>query len=446
MRDDSCRDRSGISGEPNRACGRATSATVPGVQAMLKKLTVRDFKSLVDVTVEFPRFAVLFGPNAAGKSNLLDAIAALSWIGNVRTLSDALDRPLPVRGHAFEAFSFPTGGLPALLQQENARFSLGADLAVGAERYRYRVEPSIELQSGRLGVADEYLALLGRTGKPKGTPAIERVDSKLHVRRKGKPAHPRQEPIGMNHAILSDRSLAGEEYRWLEAVRGELGEWCAHYLDPGLAMRVPRPPADVFDVGAHGEDVGPFLYKLRAVEPKRFDAVTRTLRSIVPGVESLEVLLDERRGTLDVLIRQEGVEYSSRIVSEGTLRVLALCAIAVNPWGGSLLAFEEPENGVHPRRLDLIARLLLSLASAGGRQVIVTTHSPLFCDAVLKHASSTADDVGLFNVRRVGQATAVEPFDAAGPLCKDAGIAAALTSRAEDGLFENLLLRGLIDE
>ena len=140
------------------------------------------------------------------------------------------------------------------------------------------------------------------------------------------------------------------------------------------------------------------------------------------------------------------MEYSSRIVSEGTLRVLALCAIAVNPWGGSLLAFEEPENGVHPRRLDLIARLLLSLASAGGRQVIVTTHSPLFCDAVLKHASSTADDVGLFNVRRVGQATAVEPFDAAGPLCKDAGIAAALTSRAEDGLFENLLLRGLIDE
>ena len=413
---------------------------------MLKKLAVRNFKSLVDVTVEFPRFAVLFGPNAAGKSNLLDAVAALSWIGNVRTLSDALAPPLPVRGHAVEAFSFPAGGLPALLQQESARFSLEADLAVGAERYRYRVEPSIELQSGRLGVADEYLALLGRTGKPKGTPAIERVDSKLHVRRKGKPAHPRQEPIGMNHAILSDRSLAGDEYRWLEAVRGELGEWCAHYLDPGLAMRAPRPPADVFDVGAHGEDVGPFLYKLRAVEPKRFDAVTRTLRAIVPGVESLAVLLDERRGTLDILIRQEGVEYSSRIVSEGTLRVLALCAIAVNPWGGSLLAFEEPENGVHPRRLDLIARLLLSLASDGGRQVIVTTHSPLFCDAVLKHASSAPDDVGLFNVRRVGRTTAVEPFDAAGPSCKDAEIAAALTSRAEDGPFENLLLRGLIDE
>lgn len=84
--------------------------------------------------------------------------------------------------------------------------------------------------------------------------------------------------------------------------------------------------------------------------------------------------LDERRGTLDILIRQGGVEYSSRVVSEGTLRVLALCAVAVNPWAGSLLAFEEPENGVHPRRLDLIARLLMSLATDGVRIPVQTDH------------------------------------------------------------------------
>ena len=412
---------------------------------MLKKLTVRNFKSLMDVSVGFPSLAVLFGPNAAGKSNLLDAIAALSRIGNVRTLSDVLDRPLPVRGHAFEAFSFPAGGLPALLKQRTARFSLEADLAVDAELYRYRVEPSIELRSGRLSVADEYLALLGKNGNPKGTPAIERVESSLRVRRKGKPAHLRQEPLGKNHAILSDRSLAGDEYRWLEAVRDELGDWCTHYLDPGLAMRAPRPPADVVDIGLQGESIGPFLYKLQAEEPKRFEAAVRTLRTIVPSVESLAVQLDERRGTLDILIRQGGVEYSSRIVSEGTLRVLALCAIAVNPWGGSLLAFEEPENGVHPRRLNLIARLLISLASDGGRQVVVTTQSPLFCDAVLKHASSMPGDVGLFNVRRVGPATTIEPFDPTGPLFKDCEIAASLMSTADEGLFEDLLLRGLID-
>ena len=146
--------------------------------------------------------------------------------------------------------------------------------------------------------------------------------------------------------------------------------------------------------------------------------------------------LDERRGTLDILIRQGAVEYSSRIVSEGTLRVLALCAIAVNPWGGSLLAFEEPENGVHPRRLDLIARMLMSLATDGGRQVIVTTHSPLFCDAVLKQASSKPGNVGLLNVRRVGQATTIESLD----------VIELLSTDSEDRSFADLVFRGLIDE
>lgn len=140
------------------------------------------------------------------------------------------------------------------------------------------------------------------------------------------------------------------------------------------------------------------------------------------------------------------MDYSSRIVSEGTLRILALCAIAVNPWGGSLVAFEEPENGVHPRRLELIAQLLLSLANEQRRQVVVTTHSPLFCDAVLKNARGRMEAVGLFNVRRVDESTVVEPFDVTGPLFKDQEIAAALTSGTEDGLFESLLLRGLLDE
>ena len=55
---------------------------------MLERLTVHDFKSLQDVTVELPRVAVFFGPNAAGKSNLLDAIQLLSRIGTERTLMD----------------------------------------------------------------------------------------------------------------------------------------------------------------------------------------------------------------------------------------------------------------------------------------------------------------------------------------------------------------------
>jgi predicted ATPase len=404
---------------------------------MLKSLTVRGFKSLADVSLEFPRMAVLFGPNAAGKSNLLDAIQALSRTGTERTLADALSDP--IRGRQIEAFSFPSGGLPELLGSPEASFDLGADLGVGRDSYRYRLEVKIEPGSGKLSVTDEYLAQLGARGEPRGKPQIEAVEGELRIRRKSKPAHPRHEPVGLNHTILSDPRLGGAEYRALERVRQELTAWRVYYLDPRVAMRAEQSPSDVRDIGVLGGDTAPFLYRLRAEHEKHFAAVARALRSIVPSVEDLTVDLDTRRGTLDILVRQAGVDYSSRIVSEGTLRVLALCAIAVNPWGGSLLAFEEPENGVHPRRLELIAELLLSLALEQDRQVVVTTHSPLFCDAVLRGARARPGDVALFNVRRDGAATLVRRFDAQ-------EIAAALTASTEDGLFESLLLRGLLDE
>jgi len=411
---------------------------------MLKSLTVRGFKSLKDVTVELPRMAVLFGPNAAGKSNLLDAIQALSRIGTQRTLADALSDP--IRGHPIEAFSFGSVGLAGLLSASSAEFSLGADLTRQRNTFRYRVGVEIAPGSGALAVADEYLSALAADGSPKGTAAIEPIEGRLRLRRKNESGKPRYEPLRQNYAILSDPRHGQPLYPAIEATRSELSEWRTYYLDPRVAMRAAQPPSDVRDIGVLGGEIGPFLYRLRGEHPKHFEAVARTVRSIVPSVEDLTVDLDKRRGTLDILIRQGGVDYSSRIVSEGTLRVVALCAIAVNPWGGSLLAFEEPENGVHPRRLELIAQLLLSLALEEERQVVVTTHSPLFCDAVLKGARSRPGDIGLFNVRRDGQATVVQPFDVTGPLFKDQQIAAALTAGTEDGLFESLLLRGMLDE
>ena len=282
---------------------------------------------------------------------------------------------------------------------------------------------------------------------PKGTPAIERIGNRLHIRRKGKPGgHPRQEEIGLNYSVLSDRSLAsGSGHSWLEEVRGELANWRTYYLEPRMAMRSETSPADVYDIGIHGEYIAPFLYKLKADHPKRFDAVCRALRSIVPSVEGLTVELDERRGTLNLLVRQSGVEYSSRVLSEGTLRVLALCALAVNPWSGSLVALEEPENGVHARRLELVAKLLISLAGQPGHQVVVTTHSPLFVDAVLD-AARTAPDVGLLNVRREIDNTVIEPFRVSGPLLEKTEVEHVLSSPADDGAFESSLVRGWIDE
>lgn len=411
---------------------------------MLKKLQIKGFKSLADIQVAFPQLTVLFGPNAAGKSNLLEAVQLLSRIGTTRTLADALGTP--IRGYPLEAFAMPAGGLPELVRQSSSQFTLDATVRCDPDVYQYRIGVQIQPGSGSLTVQDEYLAKLAKSGEPKGSPSIERVKDQLHVRRKSKPAHPRQEPIGLNHAMLSDPRFSGEEYRSIERCRSEFEGWRTYYLDPRVTMRSARPPADVRDIGVLGEDIAPFLYRLRAEHAKHLAAVKRSLRTLIPSIEDLNVDLDEKRGTLDIQIRQDGTDYSSRIISEGTLRVLALCAIAANPWAKGLIAFEEPENGVHPRRLELIARLLVSLANDRDRQVIVTTHSALFCDAVMKQMRASQDDVALLNIRRGVHGTEVVPFDYdLESLYNEAELATALTAPTEDGVFEGLLLRGLLD-
>ena len=411
---------------------------------MLQRLHVRAFKSLQDVEVHFPALTVLFGPNAAGKSNLIDAIQALSRFGTSRTLADAIAEP--IRGRPIETFAFPPGGLPALLATEAPTFALEADLGTPRDAFRYRVEVRIAPRSGALTVSDEYLTAIDAAGNPKGQPAIEQVEGKIRLRRKGDAGRPRYEVPNQNFTFLSDLRLGGSAYRAIETARAEVSGWRTYYLDPRVAMRAEKSPADVRDIGVLGEEIAPFLYRLGAEHAKAFDAVRRTLLSVIPSVEHLSVDLDKRRGTLDVLVRQGGIDFSSRIVSEGTLRVLALCAIAVNPWSGSLIAFEEPENGVHPRRLELIAQLLHALAAERGRQVVVTTHSPLFCDAALRLGRARPGSVSLLNVRRGPSGTQVQKFDPAGPLFQDQEITAALAAGSEDGLFESLMLRGMLDE
>ena len=113
-------------------------------------------------------------------------------------------------------------------------------------------------------------------------------------------------------------------------------------------MRMHQSPTDVVDIGMHGEFIVSFLYKLRAQSRHHFDAVGRALRSIVPDIDALHVQLNEQQGTLDLWTQEGEATYSVRLIPESTLRVIALCAIVVNPWGGSLVALEEPENGVHP--------------------------------------------------------------------------------------------------
>ena len=85
---------------------------------MLKRIKIKGYKSLVDVDVSLRPLSVLFGPNAAGKSNFLDALQLLSRIATSRTLKDAFEPPH--RGKPLESFTFGDSGIKGLLAQETA--------------------------------------------------------------------------------------------------------------------------------------------------------------------------------------------------------------------------------------------------------------------------------------------------------------------------------------
>ncbi len=340
---------------------------------MLERIHVRGFKSLREATVDLAPLVVLFGPNAAGKSNLLEALLLLSRLVGERTLNEAFV-PAGIRGNPLEAFSLPSGGIEELLHHPMPTLRLDAEMSLappeGIKRrpdlLSYQVEVGIQPQTGQLTVQDERLELLTANRKPRfcnveKTTRVKEADPSevIAIRRKGSPSHPFEEDIGLSHTVVSNRQYTGtERYPLFDFLHREIGTWRILYLDPMVAMRQPVPPRDVQDIGSRGEWLVPYLHRLIHQQPQAFAAVRRVIAMAIPSITDLQTELNEKRGELELRIQMDGIWLPSRVVSEGTLRLLALCAMAANPFQKGLVAFEEPENGVHPRRIEVVTRLL----------------------------------------------------------------------------------------
>jgi predicted ATPase len=183
---------------------------------------------------------------------------------------------------------------------------------------------------------------------------------------------------------------------------------------------------------------------LKTRREQEFAAVRRALRAVIPAVTSVDVDLDTKRGTLDIQIDQDGTTFSSRVISEGTLRVLAMCAISVTATSG-LITFEEPENGVQPQRLDRVAELLTSVARRGKAQLIVTTHSPDFVAAMLSRARADTTHIGLFSVGREGRRTIVGRLKHPDDLWAEKAINELLTDPDDHDKVAAVVRRGWLD-
>jgi predicted ATPase len=435
---------------------------------MLTRIHIQGYKSLKNVEVRLSELSVLFGPNAAGKSNFLDCLQLLSKLATSRTIKEAFEPPY--RGKPLESFTFGEGGIEGALAKERLSFSIEADVrlsdvvvdavnrqikemrrsgvqgseesgetkaasAVRERNLRYRIEVEMLPKSGILRVADEYLAALNSQGEPTGKrkPFLSREGDRLHLRLEGQ-AHPSYYERYLDHSILSLPHYP-PHYPHLVAMRKELENWLFFYFEPRERMRASNPVKEVRHIGLMGEELAAFLNTLKALDDRQFRAVEKALHTIMPNVQGIGVEVT-KLGEVELTLKENGIPVPARILSEGTLRILGLLSLAGAKEQPSLVGFEEPENGIHPRRIQLIAELLRTRASSGETQYIVTTHSPLLPDLV--------PDESLFVCKRVEGETRIEPFSSWGTLAKRADVERALMEE-EDLAVSERMLRGDFD-
>ena len=436
---------------------------------MLKRIRIQGYKSLVDLEVNFGHLAVLVGPNASGKSNFLDALHLLSRVATSRTLKEAFDPPY--RGHALESFTFGEEGIKSLLEQETVSFSIEVDVqlspkivekvnqqiqkmrpvpldedesvsrrsppTVRSQNLRYRIEIEMLPKLGTLRVANEYLAALNTTGhlSQKRKPFLEPVGNQLHLRMEGQ-ARPAHYERGLNYSILSMAHYP-PHHPHLVAMRQELASWFTFYFEPRERMRLPSPVKEVHHIGLMGEDLAAFLNTLQGHNPRQFEAIEKSLHAMIPSVTGIEVGVNAL-GKVELNLCEGERRVSTRGLSEGTLRILGLLTLVGAKEPPALIGFEEPENGVHPRRIRRIARFLETRMLLEDTQLIVTTHSSLLPDLIPAES--------LYVCRKVNGSTEIEPFTMMhiGPLWKKPDIEDVLEDESELSPSERIL-RGDFD-
>lgn len=324
---------------------------------MLKSLAIRQFKAFGDTETVVPleSFTLIAGQNGAGKTSILQAIELLGALTR-GTLSDAL---------AMRSWDF----LDLVhLKAENSIVSFTAVVERAERTFTWELKLSkrryVGIHAERV-VDDSGQVLMERDGA-----TMWRYDELS-----GEEVDRVRQSLGSSwlDSIAEDdaarfpqlTALAG----WARGIRPYV------VLDP-LKLREPSAgPSDW--LGNHGEGLAAVLGALAPEQRGRVLERVKTHYPSLAGVESVggddapaELKLVEAWGS------QAPLEFSARQVSDGLLRLLALAAIQELDEPPTLLLIDEIENGVHPRLLRSIVRMLQDLTDSG-IQVLATTHSPV---------------------------------------------------------------------
>lgn len=240
-------------------------------------------------------------------------------------------------------------------------------------------------------------------------PFLETKEDRFQVNQDGVQGRPRPFPVQRDRATATvlSRITTAIEFPHLFALRDELTRVTFLQLD-AAAERQPSDALAPDDLLPDGSNLAKVLARIEA-ETKTAERprgavsnLVNRLVQLIPGIRDIRVERDQAAGRYRLYVSmRDGAEFSSRVLSDGTLRILALLTFLYDTRRRSALLFEEPENGIHEDRLvQLIDLLRRSTADIQGDrdagpllQIIVNTHSPIVLGQTENHELVAVDIV-----------------------------------------------------
>lgn len=389
---------------------------------MITYIKINGFKSFQNFEMEFTPLTIIAGANAAGKSNLFDALRLLSRLAEVDRIHTAFREEQ--RGEMRELFTqYDEGECAEVMQFEvemvvnkNITDAWGASGTLKYTRLRYELKirhfvnenglDDLEVIYESLNTIkhkeDSWVRLLPRetleewrpkvvTGK-RGVPYIHTDTQEdipiVIVPQDGKQGNKRS--IILKHAtrtILS--SFDSIDFPHILAAKEEIQSWRFLQLNPDDLRQPTSKKTGEDTISISGKNLAAALYRIKQNDSYALVEISRKLNQFIPNYTDVLVKDDVENKQYIIYLRgEDGKEYSSRVLSEGTLRILTLCILEQDEKYTGLLCFEEPENGIHPFRIKTMVELLKDLSTdfldieSPLRQVIVNTHSPILVKEV----------------------------------------------------------------
>ena len=433
---------------------------------MLTRLEASGFKNLVDFHLEFGPYTCIAGPNGVGKSNVFDAIRFLALLAE-HTINDAARsiRVAPSNDNTgdlsgiFFGHESAAGTAPGQVR----RFKLAAEMIVAPEVsddfgrpakvtssfLRYEVgfryeEPSSdagpfgglvleqeELRPLTVGQAHRHLRFPHSKANFRNRVVYNRrysgpyIDTEEWNGQKVIVVHQDGGSRGRGQSAPAQgamRTIVGTENTTatptILAARQEMLSWRTLALEP-MAMRRPDAYTQQPGIGSDGAHIPATLQQAGTATSgttteQALAAIASRLSDLVP-VTAVRVRRDDVRQLLSLeLEERSGLRLPAHSVSDGTLRFLALAALAEGSEESVVFCMEEPENGIHPDNLKAMNLLLHDIAvdpdepvGEGNplRQVVVATHSPY-----LLHLQKRDEFVLARNVKRKSEYGVIEPL------------------------------------